>query len=98
MSECRRCKGRRRAGTALVCDDRHKRVHFTAVFVVVGQLPSKAMSAMRRRWCMTLLGSDSVALWLMPWRRTVGPWPKSFKSPIPHCANLLPINGGTYET
>src|SRR5262249_44315759 len=28
----------------------------TGVFVLVGQLSSKAVSAMRRRWCMTLLG------------------------------------------
>src|SRR5262249_4571006 len=37
-------------------------------------LSSKAMSDMRRRKFNTLLGSDSVALWLMPWRRNEGPW------------------------
>jgi hypothetical protein len=74
-------------------------VHFTAVFVVVGQLSSKAMSAMRRRWCMTLLGSDGVALWLMPWRHNVETWiGRNPPYPIPHCANLLAINGGSYES
>jgi hypothetical protein len=61
------------AGTAFACDDDHKRAHFTPVFVLV-KLSSKAMSDMTRRKFMTLLGSDSVALWLMPWRRNVGPW------------------------
>jgi hypothetical protein len=32
------------------------------------------MSDMRRRKFITLLSSDSVALWLMLWRRNVGPW------------------------